>query len=117
MQGVAWAEGRLLIREALWQRRRSRWDSLRGRVTWGFEVRVDCPRCGRPRLRQGMVERVVMPGGTEGQLDGSVRLCGTRGCRYAAFRDPDGGWHGCALSDSRQRFSRPVSCEGGRHQR
>jgi hypothetical protein len=39
-----------------------------------------------------MVERVVMPGGTEGQLDGSVRLCGTRGCRYAAFRDPDGGW-------------------------
>ena len=92
MRGAAWAEGRLLIREALRQRRRSRRGFLRGRVTWGSEIPVDCPRCGLPRLRQGTVARVVVPDGTAGQLDGSVRLCGSRGCGYAAFRDPDGGW-------------------------
>jgi hypothetical protein len=86
MQGAMWAEGRALIREALRQRRRSRWRL----AEWGFEVGASCPRCGRPQLRQGKVARAVVPGDTAGQLDGSVRVCRTRGCKYAAFRAPDG---------------------------
>lgn len=33
-----------------------------------------------------------MPDDTAGQLDGSVRLCRTRGCEYAACRAPDGAY-------------------------
>jgi hypothetical protein len=86
MRGSTWAEGRALTREALRQRRRSRWRL----AEWGFEIAASCPRCGRPQLRQGKVARRAMPDDAAGELDGSVRLCRTRGCKYAAFRGPDG---------------------------
>lgn len=54
-------------------------------ASWGNKLPGDCPSCGQPRLRSG-----VVPTGTEGTVKGAPRgvvtLCETPGCDYATAR-------------------------------